>query len=36
MEKEIRVMIVDDDILVRDGLVALINSVDDIQVVCTA
>jgi DNA-binding NarL/FixJ family response regulator len=36
MEKEIRVLIADDHTLFRDGLVALLNSVDDITVVGTA
>jgi DNA-binding NarL/FixJ family response regulator len=36
MEKEIHVLIADDHTLFRDGLVALLNSVDDIRVVGTA
>jgi DNA-binding NarL/FixJ family response regulator len=36
MDKLIRVLITDDHFLFRDGLVALINSVDDIIVVCAA
>ena len=36
MEKEIRVLIADDHTLFRDGLVALLTSFDDIQVVGTA
>jgi DNA-binding NarL/FixJ family response regulator len=36
METEIRVLIADDHTLFRDGLVALLNSVDDIIVVGTA
>ncbi len=36
MEKEIRVLIADDHTLFRDGLVALLTSFDDIQVVATA
>jgi len=36
MDKEIHVLIADDHTLFRDGLVALLNSVDDIRVVGTA
>ena len=36
MESEIRVLIADDHTLFRDGLVALLNSVEDIEVVATA
>lgn len=36
METQIRVLIVDDHTLFRDGLVGLLNSVDDIEVVGTA
>jgi len=36
MEKDIRVLIADDHTLFRDGLVALLNSVSEIDVVCTA
>ncbi|MGB3702070.1 MAG: response regulator transcription factor [Anaerolineales bacterium] len=36
MEKDIRVLIADDHTLFRDGLLALLNSVDDIKVIGTA
>lgn len=36
MESKIRVLIADDHTLFRDGLVALLNSVEDIEVVATA
>lgn len=36
MESNIRVLIADDHTLFRDGLVALLNSVEDIEVVATA
>jgi DNA-binding NarL/FixJ family response regulator len=36
MEKDIRVLIADDHTLFRDGLVGLLNSVDDIEVIGTA
>jgi DNA-binding NarL/FixJ family response regulator len=36
MENEIHVLIADDHTLFRDGLVALLNSVEDIEVVATA
>ena len=36
MENHIRVLIADDHTLFRDGLVGLLNSVDDVEVVGTA